>query len=514
MDRKNWESRISHPDSIFINGVWAKPSTDRKLCVVSPTSEIPLIEVAEAVEADVDRAVAAARTAFDEGPWPRLSPAERGEVLKALGREMEKRINDLAQAWIDQVGVVRSFAERSVPNAVRQFQYYGDLAATYPWVEERVSPYADDKALLVKEAVGVCATIAPWNAPLVTMLDKVIPALLTGCTVVMKPAPQTPLEGYIIAEAAEAAGLPPGVLNLLPADRAASDYLTRHAWIDKVAFTGSTAVGRRILENSANRIGRVALELGGKSAAIILDDYDVQAAAETMARAITIMCGQTCSNLSRILVPKSRHDDFVDAMSAALRSIKVGDPDLLESQMGPLTMQQQYDKVTGYFERGRAEGAKIATGGGRPEGMDCGFFVEPTLFTAVDNSMAIAQDEIFGPVSSVITYTDLPEAIRIANDTIYGLNGSVFTNDIDQAYKVSRAVRTGSMGHNGFKPGLGVSFGGFKQSGLGRESGLEGIREYCELKTIIIRDVPDGVAEGHRLETASRPTVNSDHVAA
>jgi aldehyde dehydrogenase (NAD+) len=337
----------------------------------------------------------------------------------------------------------------------------------------------------VREPVGVVAAIAPWNAPYAIMMQKVAPALVAGCTVIMKPAPETPLEAYIVAECAEEAGLPPGVLNLVPAHREASDHLVCNPGVDKVGFTGSTAAGRRIASVCGERIARVTLELGGKSAALVLDDFPIEQAAGILTGTICTMTGQVCATLSRVIVSRHRHDELAEAIVAAMAGIRVGAPDDPQSQMGPLAMQRQLERVEGYIASGRQQGAKLACGGTRPAHLKKGYYFQPTLFTAVDNRMRIAQEEIFGPVISLIACRDEADAIRIANDSIYGLNGAVFTPDAGRAYRVGRQLRTGCVGQNGLRMDFMAPYCGFKQSGIGREGGPENFHAYTETKTIL-----------------------------
>jgi acyl-CoA reductase-like NAD-dependent aldehyde dehydrogenase len=289
-----------------------------------------------------------------------------------------------------------------------------------------------------------------------------------------------------MAEIAEAVGLPPGVFNVLTADREVSEVLVRHPDVDKITFTGSTAAGRRIGALCGERVARCTLELGGKSPGLILNDYDVETAARTIAAVAPMMTGQVCSALTRIIVPRDRHDDFVEALAAAMSAVKVGDPFDPENAMGPLAMARQRERVEGYIAKGKAEGARLATGGSRPKHLDRGFYIEPTVFAEVNNSMVIAREEIFGPVLSVIPAADEEQAIAIANDTPYGLNASVFTNDVERAYRVARRIRAGTVGHNIWRTDFSIAFGGFKQSGIGREGGSEGLHNFLEPKTVIL----------------------------
>ncbi|BBG03882.1 MULTISPECIES: aldehyde dehydrogenase family protein [Pseudonocardia] len=339
--------------------------------------------------------------------------------------------------------------------------------------------------------MGVVGAIVPWNAPMNLITWKLAPALIAGCTVVLKLSPEAPGAGYLVAEVAEEIGLPPGVVNVLTADREVSELLVRDPRVDKIAFTGSTAAGRRIASICGERIARCTLELGGKSAAVILDDADLDAAAAALARAECYLSGQVCSSLTRIVVTRDRHDELVEALAARFSAIAVGDPFDAATQMGPLAVRRQRDRVEGFIATGIDEGARLVTGGGRPKHLDRGWFVEPTVFADVDNSSTIAREEIFGPVLSVVPAADEDDAVRIANDTIYGLNASVFTPDVARARAVAGRIRSGTVGHNGFRTDFSVGFGGFKQSGIGREGGVEGLRSYLENKTVILDGVPE-----------------------
>ncbi|MFV0644322.1 MAG: aldehyde dehydrogenase family protein, partial [Sphingomonadaceae bacterium] len=361
----------------------------------------------------------------------------------------------------------------------------------YPFEDVRPSNGMMSKhAVIVREPAGVVAAIAPWNGPLASLMVKMAPALAAGCTMVLKPAPETPLEAFIIGEAAEEAGLPDGVINILPADREESDLLVRHPGIDKVAFTGSTGVGLHIAQVCAARMARFTMELGGKSAAIVLDDYSPSEFGPAIAPLITLLCGQACINFSRILVPRSRHDDYVESLAAAMSATPVGNPLDPGTIMGPLAMKRHHAKVCSYIEKGSAEGARIATGGARPPGLDQGYFVQPTVFANARNDMVIAQEEIFGPVTAVIPYDSEEEAISIANDSEFGLSGGVYTHDTDRAYAVARRIRTGHFTQNGRDFDLTVPFGGFKKSGVGREGGPEGLEAFTELKTVFLPQIP------------------------
>jgi acyl-CoA reductase-like NAD-dependent aldehyde dehydrogenase len=483
---------IGQPEKIFVGGAWVAPSSDSTFDVIEPATEELYFRAAEAQAPDIDRAIAAARTAFDEGPWPRLTHAQRAEYLQAFAAGLTDRADDLGQIWPRQSGVLHRIAKWSGMGAAGTFSTYAGLADTFSF-EEPATPTAGGKfGLLVREPVGVVGAIVPWNAPIGLIAHKVAPALLAGCTVVLKASPEAPGEAYVVAEIAESIGLPPGVLNVLTADREVSELLVRDPRVDKITFTGSTAAGRRIASICGERIARCTLELGGKSAAVVLDDMDLGVAAATLAGAECFLSGQVCSSLTRIIVSRSRHDELVDALAASMAQVTIGDPFAKETQMGPLVAERQRDRVLGYIATGVEDGATLAAGGGRPAHLDRGWFVEPTVFGNVDNRSTIAQEEIFGPVLSVIPADDERHAVQLANDTIYGLNASVFTHDVDRAREVAGQIRSGTVGHNAFRSDFGIAFGGFKQSGIGREGGTEGLLPFLETKTVILEDTPTG----------------------
>jgi acyl-CoA reductase-like NAD-dependent aldehyde dehydrogenase len=419
-----------------------------------------------------------------------MTPQERGAFLGRLSDALKPRMPELQHAWSAQVGAVQMMAPGMIGGAMAGLDFYVGQAGKYPFAAEHRSFDGQGIAVVAREPVGVAVAIVPWNAPFLIMINKVASALLAGCPVIMKPSPETPLDAHIIAEAAEAAGFPPGVVNLVPAHREASDYLVRNAGVDKVSFTGSTAAGRRIASVCGERIARVTLELGGKSAAIVLDDADIEPTAQHLAFVISIFSGQVCATLSRAIVSRSRYAQFAEALKAALERIKVGDPFDPTSQMGPLAMRRQLERVEGYVRKGLAEGARIACGGGRPAGFERGCWFEPTLFTEVESGMTIAQEEIFGPVITLIGCEDEADAVRIANDSSYGLFGAVFTRDDERAYRIARQVRTGAITQNGFRMDTILPFGGFKQSGIGREGGLAGLESFTETKTILLDGRP------------------------
>jgi betaine-aldehyde dehydrogenase len=481
---------LKHADRFFIGGKWTAPSTAAQFDVVAPATEEIFMRVAEAAEKDVNSAVAAARAAFDHGPWPTLSHRERAGFVRAIGAKLRERAADIQQLWPNEMGVLQTHARIATESACSAFDGYADLAETFSFEERHHPARGGTVGLLTREAVGVVAAIIPWNAPLTLLTHKLAPALLAGCTVVVKGSPEAPGIPYIVAEIAEAIGMPAGVVNVITAGRQVSESLVRHPDVDKISFTGSTAAGRKIASICGERIARYTLELGGKSAALIMDDYDIETAAKSLAGPAAYMTGQACSSLTRIVVSGSRHDQLVEALRAHFGAVKVGDPFAADSQMGPVAMRRQRDRIEQIIIKGRAEGAELALGGGRPAGLSKGFFIEPTVFGRVDNHSTLAREEIFGPVLSVIPADDEAHAIRIANDTPYGLNNSVFTNDADVAYKVARQLRSGTVGHNAWRTDLSISFGGFKQSGIGREGLVEGVHAYLESKTIILNGYP------------------------
>jgi aldehyde dehydrogenase (NAD+) len=481
---------LRHPDRLFIGGVWVEPHSGRQLEIVSPDTEQVVAHVAEADEVDMDRAVAAARKAFDEGPWQWLSPAERVAAMSRLVAALRRREPELAAVWSRQMGGLASLAPHLTARGTQNFQEAIDLGGTFPFITKVSSPAAA-AAYVVHEPVGVVAAISPWNVPYMIMSAKVAPSLLAGCTVVMKPSPETPIEAYIIAECAEEAGLPPGVINLVPGNREAADHLVCHPGVDKVSFTGSTAVGKRIGAVCGARVARCTLELGGKSAAIILDDVSAEEAGKVLAGAITLISGQVCAMLTRAIVPRRRHNEIADAIAAAMKQVRVGHSDDGKAQMGPLAMKRQLERVESYVDKGRKEGAALVTGGGRPGHLDRGYFFQPTLFADVRNEMTIAREEIFGPVLSLIPCDDVDDAVRIANDSNYGLNGSVLTHDADAAWQIARRVRTGNVGQNGMRTDFSLPFGGYKQSGIGREGQSQGLMHYLETKTIMLDAAPE-----------------------
>jgi len=477
-----------HQDELFIAGSWTKASTARRIEVVSPHTEEPVANVAAAGPDDVDKAVAAARSAFDTGPWPRLDPAERIDAVRRLAKVYGDRRPEMAEVITSEIGAPISFSQRAqVALPWTMMNAFCELATSYPWQEDRPGLYGSDIQIR-REPVGVVAAIVPWNMPQFLITTKLIPALLAGCAVILKPAPESPLNALLLAEWIAEIGLPDGVVSVLPGDAAAGEYLVKHSGVDKVSFTGSTAAGKAVAAACATDLRRVSLELGGKSAAIALDDADPGAVATGVRSASLSNSGQICNALTRILVPARRADEFTDALAAEMAAMVVGDPADGATQVGPLVAQRQQARVRGYIESGQAEGARLVSGGtAMPDGLDRGWYVKPTLFADADNSMRIAREEIFGPVLTVIPYADEDDAVAIANDSDYGLAGSVWTGDTDRGLAIAGRIRTGTFGVNqGYTMDPFAPFGGVKGSGYGRELGREGIDGYTDTKSIAV----------------------------
>ncbi|BBX48587.1 aldehyde dehydrogenase [Mycobacterium cookii] len=473
-------------DQIFIDGKWDAPDTDAAISVVSPHSEAVIGHAACAGPADVDRAVQAARAAFDAGPWPRMQPAERIEAITRLAGIYKERRADMAALISAEIGAPISFAKRAQAGLpLMMMSAFCGMAATYQWQHDRPGLYGND-IRINKQPVGVVAAVVPWNMPQFLTVTKVIPALLAGCSVVLKPAPESVLDALLLAELVAEADLPPGVFNVVPGGVEVGEALVGHDGVDKVSFTGSTAAGRKVALACAAGLKQVSLELGGKSAAIVLDDADPSAVASGVQMASLANSGQVCNALSRILVPADREAEFVDALAATMAAMPVGDPADPGTAIGPLVAQRQQERVRGYIEAGKSEGARLVVGGSEmPDGLDSGWYVKPTLFSDARNDMRIAREEIFGPVLTVIPYRDEDEAIRIANDSEYGLAGSVFTADVDRGYAVAAQVRSGTFGINqGYIMDPAAPFGGVKNSGYGRELGTEGIDSYTVSQSI------------------------------
>jgi len=476
----------------FIGGDFVRPHGDERIEVINPATEEVAGSVPRAVAADMDAAVAAARRAYDETGWPHRPPAERAEVLRAVGKGLQDRNDEIAHIITAENGGL--FRHNLGTVGHRHCFYYAGLCEDVAWEELRTG--AVGPAVLRREPAGVAALVVPWNAPIGLLMVKLAPALLAGCTVVAKPAPETPLDTYPLAEVLRDAGLPPGVVNIVPGDAIAGDHLVSHPGVDTVSLTGSVRAGKRIMQVCADRLARVHLELGGKSASIMLDDAPWDEAVRGTLGGFLINNGQACAALSRTLVPAGRYAEVVDRLAAAASEVTVGDPYDDAAQIGPMTSRRQYERVTGYIDLGRAEGARVTAGGGRPAGLDRGFYVAPTVFADVTNDMRVAREEIFGPVNCVIPYDTVDEAVAIANDSDYGLSGAVWSTDLDRAMSVARRIRTGTFTLNGFTLDPRIPFGGYKASGVGRQNGPEGLDAFVELKSVHMTQ-PQAAALGY-----------------
>ncbi len=470
--------------TFYIDGDWAAPATGDTIQVVSPHSEQVIATVPEGSIADIDAAVAAARRAFDTGPWPRMSPEERIEIVQNFSNLYAGKLGDMAELISREMGAPISFANLAqAPAPWMQIEAFLGIARAYPWEESRAGSLGE--VIVRREPVGVVAAIPPWNVPQFTIMSKLVPALLAGCTIVIKPAPETPLDTYLMAELLQEAGVPAGVVNIVAAGREVGAHLVAHPGVDKVAFTGSTAAGRKIAAVCGEQLKRVSLELGGKSAAIVLDDADLAATMEGLKFTALMNSGQACVAQTRILASRANYANVVDALAQTVGAMAVGDPLDPATEIGPMVAQRQQERVEKYIALGQEEGARVVVGGnGMPDGVSSGWYVRPTVFADVDNRMRIAQEEIFGPVLSVIAFDDVDDAVRIANDSEYGLAGTVWTGDVEAGLDVARQVRTGTYGVNTYTMDFAAPFGGYKSSGVGREFGPEGLAHYTELKSI------------------------------
>ena len=471
-------------DRFYIGGEWVAPAGSGLLEVTSPVTQEVIATVPEAVDEDIDRAVAAAREAFDHSGWSSLAPLERAGYVAKFAEVYFSRCPEMASLITDEMGCPISFSSQiQAPPAGGMLQYFVGLTADYPWEERRAGVIGGD-VLVRREPLGVVGVIAPWNVPQLVIMSRVSPALIAGCTLVIKPAPETPLDGLLLAEIADEAGLPPGVINVVPAGREVGERLVRSPGVDKIGFTGSTVAGRRVGSICGETLKRCTLELGGKSAAIILDDADLPAAIEGLRFSSFMINGQSCLAHSRILASRRRYDEVVDALTELASGLRIGDPAEETTEIGPLFAERHRNRVEEYLSIGKNEGARITTGGGRPAGFDQGWYVEPTVFADVDRKMRIAQEEIFGPVVAVIPFDDVDDAVDIANDSTYGLAGTVYSGDAAFGLDIARRIRTGTMGVNGYMFDFSAPVGGYKASGIGREMGTEGLDNYVEIKSI------------------------------
>lgn len=477
---------IEYPQ-LYIGGDWTAPTGSDRIEVRCAANEDRIGSVPRASRVDIDAAVGSARSAFDDPDgWSTWEPKERAEVLERFATELEARGEETARRVSMQNGMPIWMAqqfEAGFPALL--LRYYSDLM-TSAAVEETRPGMLGGTTLVSRQPVGVVAAIVPWNVPQGISFLKLGPALAAGCTVVLKPAEETVLDAFLMAEAAAAAGLPEGVLNIVPGGRDIGEYLVEHPGIDKVSFTGSTIAGRWIAEACGRLLRPVTLELGGKSAAIILDDADLAGCLEQFFAATMLNNGQVCYLSTRVLAPRNRYNEIVDTITDLVRTLKIGDPLDPETKIGPLVSARQRERVEGYIAKGQSEGARMTTGGSRPKGFDRGWFLEPTVFADLDNNATVSREEIFGPVLSVIPYTDEREAISIANDSDYGLGGTVWSADADRAVKVARRVRSGTVGVNHYLNDPVAPFGGIKQSGIGRELGPEGLHPFQVFKTVYL----------------------------
>ncbi len=475
---------LPESDQLFIGGKWVKSTSDDHYQVVSPATEEPIAVVALPSIDDAEAAVAAAKEAFERGEWAGASMADRAQLLDRFCTLFEERRADWTAAWVAESGPTAAHSEFLNDFIIGIWRDLIEKTTQMSLVERRV--YPDGTVDIVSEPYGVALTITTWNGPALYLVSKVIPALLSGCSVIVKTAVESQLTARLIGELAEAAGLPEGVLTVLAASTEVSAHLVAHPDVDKVSLTGSVAAGKSVMAACAANLTPVTLELGGKSPAIIADDIDLAKVLPAFLPAFFLNAGQVCVALTRLIVPEHRHDEILAAVVAGLSQIRVGHPDEASSVIGPLGTRAQYNKVREYIQSGIDEGARLVLGGGRPDGLDRGYFIEPTVFTDVTPEMRIAREEIFGPVLSVLTYTDIDDAVRIANSTPFGLAGTVYANDEDLARDIAVRVRSGTVSINTFGPSLYGPFGGYKESGFGRENDLEGIREFLQTKSIKI----------------------------
>ncbi len=469
---------------LFIGGRWEKPTGDDVIEVVSPSTGEVVATVPDPTGEDLDKAVLAARRAFDEGPWPRMEPSERAAAIHRIADEIEKRMEEATFIYTEEGGATVGVSGGFNANAVMFWRGAADALADISFDEPQAAGDGTT-AHITRVPMGVAGLITPWNATLANASVKMAPALASGCTVVLKPAPEAPVANYLLAEAIEAAGLPEGVVSILPAGRELGEQLVKHPLVDKISFTGSSAAGSRVNSLAGEGLKRVTLELGGKSPAILTEDVDLKEVLPNVLAAGYGHSGQVCVALTRILVPRSRHDEAVAVAAEHLGSLTVGDPHDAATVIGPLVAERQRERVEEYIRIGQEEGAELVTGGKRPAGLDKGWYVEPTLFANVKPDMRIAQEEIFGPVIVMLPYDTDEEAIEIANGTEFGLAGAVFSGDPARARRIASRINSGQVGVNTAWSNFSLPFGGFKKSGIGREGGGAAIANYLETRVLL-----------------------------
>lgn len=510
---------IDH-EAFFIDGAWRKASSDDRFDIISPRSEQVIGHVPAASRADIDAAVGAARKAFDEGEWPRLTPAERAGYLTRMADAISKRQSELAELISEELGCTLFLSQvYQVVSPMMSLNYNAEIGRGLETAQVRISdlgPLAAGSeggsiipmagaSLVVQEPIGVVAAFPAYNFAFPAVPQKVGPALIAGCTAVVKVTEPNPLATFIYGEICEEIGLPPGVINIVAARGPESEYLVRHPGVDMVSFTGSVQTGSRIGAACGELIRPCVLELGGKSAAIVLEDARIEDVLPVLIGAsVGGNAGQSCVALTRLVVPASQYDQYAEALVEAFRSLKVGDPFEADTVVSPLVTERQRARVEEYVDLARREGATIATGGRRPADLVRGWYYEPTLITNADNSMRSSREEIFGPVASLIAHNGEDDAIRIANDSELGLSGAVFTADDAHGFEVARKVRAGTFSVNTFAADLGSPFGGYKKSGIGREHGPTAYQEFLHYKTISVdpsRALPASVTAGVPLGT-------------
>jgi acyl-CoA reductase-like NAD-dependent aldehyde dehydrogenase len=482
-------------NQLFINGTWVESDNEQRIFVENPATEEVFATTAMASASDAAKAIDAARKAFDRGRWPQMTPKERGQLLRNLAESIERRREDLIalsvkeggfqSAVVDRIHIQSSIdvlydvADRVLPS----FSFMNPINPNFG--TSLTGQLQVTQGVVVRESMGVATLITPFNAPIAGTIHKLAWALAAGCTTVIKPSPYTPLQVLILGELIEEAGFPPGVVNIITGDLEASVEITTNPDVDIISFTGSNIVGSKVMEQASTTLKKVVLELGGKSANLIFNDADLDRAALEIMSNMIANSGQGCLLLTRTLVQESIYDELIDRVITLLKSVKIGDPADPSTMLGPLISDKERLRIERMILEGEAEGAKIAWGGGRPQNLPKGYYLEPTLFVDVDNAMTIAREEFFGPVGVILKFQEEEEAIQIANDSPYGLNAGVFTQDMDRAFRIAQQIRSGNVNINsswGVNPD--APFGGYKQSGIGREGGQYGLQEFLEHKFI------------------------------